>query len=195
MEKTQTKTIKDWMNVSLELLRKPVYWGPLLITLLCTYGFFITHYAVGIDDTAMNRYFMEGLAPAQGRWVIFLVNKLIPLIYFTPFLTDFLGVLFLAFFAVLFSGFWQMLSDGRMKIWMLSVVACLIVSSPITSEVFVYYLHNGVGVGYVLTLMATFFLYRTCNKGIFTKQVIRDLACAAGLLTVALGLYESFEVA
>ncbi|MCR4588565.1 MAG: glucosyltransferase domain-containing protein, partial [Lachnospiraceae bacterium] len=195
MEKAQKYTIKKWIELSLQLLRKPVYWGSLLITLLCAYGFFITHYAVGIDDTAMSRYFIEGLAPAQGRWVIFLVNKIIPLIYFTPFLTDFLGVLFLAVFAVLFCGLWQMLSEGRMRSWMLAIVACLIVSSPITSEVFVYYLHNGVSIGYVLTLMAVFLLFRTREQGLFTKEVVKDLFFAAGLLTIALGLYESFEVA
>ncbi len=193
MEQAKNSHFHNWIEESLLLLKQPSFWAPLLITLLCSYGFFVTHFAVGIDDTAMERYFVEGLAPARGRWVIFLVNKVIPLMYITPFLTDFLGVLFLAAFSVLFCGLWKLISAGRMKTWMLAIVACLIVSSPITSEVFVYYLHNGVGIGYILTLIAVFYTYE-CLFADGKKQALYILL-SAGYLTVAIGLYESFEVA
>ncbi len=192
MNLTQKNSLKKMIYVCGQLMRNKTFRIPLLITLLCSYGFFVTHYAVGIDDTAMGRYFTEGLAPVEGRWVIFLLNKIIPLITFTPFLTDFLGVLFLTVFAVMFCAIWSILSDGRMKPWMLSLVACLIVSNPISSEVFVYYLHNGVGIGYCITLFAACLL---CGYALDIRlnKWYRVLE-AAILLTISIGLYESFEV-
>lgn len=39
------------------------------------YGFAVTHYAVGMDDTAVALYYEDGLAPYVGRFSLFLLNR------------------------------------------------------------------------------------------------------------------------
>jgi len=45
-----------------------------IVVAIVTYGFFLTHASIGLDDTGIERYFIEGWAPYVGRWVLFLFN-------------------------------------------------------------------------------------------------------------------------
>ena len=66
--------------------------GILLLTAVCAYGYKVTNVTIGIDDTPSLYYFEEGLIAIVGRWVLFLLNKVIFLAEFVPFVTDFIAV-------------------------------------------------------------------------------------------------------
>ena len=72
-----------------------LYMGILLLTAVCAYGYKVTNVTIGIDDTPSLYYFEEGLIAIVGRWVLFLLNKVISLAEFAPFVTDFAAVLLL----------------------------------------------------------------------------------------------------
>ena len=68
-------------------LRQKLFVVLAAVTAVGSYGFAITHEAIGIDDTLVGLYLEEGLEPYMGRWTVYLVNKFFRLGEFAPFIT------------------------------------------------------------------------------------------------------------
>lgn len=180
---------------------KRIYLNRTCIALLslvaaCGYGFKIAHPVIGIDDTPYAYYFEEGLAAVVGRWVLFVLNKLMHLSDFAPFMTDFAAVLILmAAVAVWGVLFYDIFGEKipRYGYWAFS---CVFLSCPLIAEVFTYYLHNGIAIGY-LSCGVSLYLFREGLNSLELKrsgQGAGRFALAAAALVTALGCYESFMI-
>lgn len=173
-------------------LRQKIYMIPLVLTAVCSYGFTIVSPGLGIDDTATELYFEDGLAVVMGRWVIFLVNKIFKMAKFAPFLVDFVGVLLLMAAIVILCVLLKRILGESVSVGGYIIFSCVFLSNPITSEVFIYYIHNGIGIGYVATALALLlFLDAMEERG---RRKIPSLAGGMLLVWVAVGCYESFLV-
>ncbi len=163
------------------------------IVLICSYGFEVLHPAIGTDDPATYLYFNEGLAPAMGRWVLFLVNLFYRIGDYAPFLTEFLALILLFFDGILWSiVIEKIVGKDTAPGWFYWAFSAVFVSCPIIFEVFVYYLHNGLALGYGITALAILWVLESLEKSRDPKKQGTDILVAAALLTVALGCYESF---
>lgn len=169
-----------------------IYVVAVILTAVCSYGFGVVSPGLGIDDVATELYFTDGLAVVMGRWVLFLINKVFHMAKYTPFLTDFIGVVLLVMAAVLMSVLFRRIFGEKIPVAGYVAFACVFLSNPIISEVYVYYLHNGIGIGYVLTALALL-LFEEMQK-VSPKKKWRYMAGSAVILTVAVGCYESFLV-
>lgn len=181
-------------------------WGYLFLLVLtaaCSYGFKVTHITIGIDDTPYAYYFEEGLAAVVGRWVLFVLNKIAALSEFAPFLTDFAAVLLLmAAVTVWGMLFYRVLGEAvpRYVYWCFS---CVFLSCPLIAEVFTYFLHNGIAIGYLFCGMSLHF-YDTAMEYTATgatdrgwkrfRRIFPMLLFSAVCLVIALGCYESFMI-
>lgn len=176
----------------LHFFRNKFYTVAMLITAICSYGFAIVHPSIGVDDTAVALYLEEGLEVAMGRWTIFWINKLFRVSDFAPFMTEFVGVIFLCIAATLFNVLLNRITNYRVGMLASTIFACMFVSNPIISEVFVYYWHDGVGLGYVLTALALL----QFQSGMEKKGKVRFYAFLRSLLFlwIAIGCYESFLI-
>jgi len=174
------------------------FWGqkiyaiPLLLTVICGYGFSIVQPIIGIDDTAVALYLEDGLEVTMGRWTIYWLNKLFHVSDFAPFMTELVGVLFLMLAATILNVVLRRLVGEKSGVLASTIFACAFVSNPIISEVFVYYWHDGVGLGYVLSALALLFFHEAMEG----KGKARWLAFGKSLLFVwaAVGCYESFLI-
>ena len=79
------KTAADWNRIFRKFRENRLFMGILLLTAVCAYGYKVTNVTIGIDDTPSLYYFEEGLIAIVGRWVLFLLNKVIFLAEFVPF--------------------------------------------------------------------------------------------------------------
>lgn len=137
---------------------------------------------------------MDGLVAIIGRWPLFLLGQLFPIGHYAPFLMDLLGVFLMAAAAILWCALLQHILGRR-----LSTGACLVFSGAfvnfaLNSEVFIYYLHNGAGLGSCLIPLSLYLVYsdrRLDLKSGKKRHVLLTIGATA-LLTVAIGLYESF---
>ena len=166
-----------------------IYMILLTLTAICSYGFKIIHPAMGIDDTPYAYYFEEGLAAVVGRWVLFVLNKFLSLSEFAPFLTDFAAVVLLMIAVTVWGGvFVSVLGDKvpRYGYWFFS---CIFLSCPLIAEVFTYFLHNGIALGYLavgfsLNGFREFLI--VYQEGMWKKN-LRKAIFSVLLLTFALG--------
>lgn len=162
------------------------------LTALAAYGFAITHPSIGIDDTAVPLYLEEGLEVVMGRWTVFLLNKVFHLSEFTPFMMELAGVLCLMLAATLFCVLLRRLFGDSVGIAGYSIFGCVLLSSPIISEVYIYYYHDGVDIGYILVALALLAFLDGMEK-----QGRKRLGCFAGsmlLVWAAVGCYESLLI-
>ncbi len=163
------------------------------IVLICSYGFEVLHPAIGTDDPATYLYFNEGLAPAMGRWVLFLVNLFYRIGDYAPFLTEFLALILLFLDGILWSiVIEKILGKDTVPAWFYWIFSAVFASCPIIFEVFVYYLHNGLAIGYGITALAVLEVLASLEKNRDRKKQGFSMLMSAVLLTVALGCYESF---
>ena len=188
-----------------KLCENRLYMGILLLTAVCAYGYKVTNVTIGIDDTPSLYYFQEGLIAIVGRWVLFLLNKVISLAEFVPFVTDFAAVLLLIVAAIVWSALFYSVFGEKIPVTGYAHFAAVFVSCPLISEVFTYFLHNGIAIGYLSCAVSLCFMrewqssIRKQRKGsglgekLFCPAVTK-LAAAAVFLWIAMGCYESFMI-
>lgn len=176
--------------------RCKVYVAGLMLIAVCAYGYAVIHYSIGMDDTAIPLYFEEGLAPYVGRWSMFLLNKIIPVTDFAPWVAELVSVLILMLSVTLWCILWKRVCEPAIviPIWSYVFVAGIFLSCPLISEIFVFYLHNGICLGYGITALALLCFTDSLAAGKARTYRIRQLVSSAVLLSIALGFYESFLI-
>lgn len=206
MEKyRETKTTADWNGMIHKLCENRLYMGILLLTAVCAYGYKVTNVTIGIDDTPSLYYFQEGLIAIVGRWVLFLLNKVISLAEFVPFVTDFAAVLLLIVAAIVWSALFYSVFGEKIPVMGYAHFAAVFVSCPLISEVFTYFLHNGIAIGYLSCAVSLCFMRewqssirkQRNGSGLGEKlfcPAVTKLAAAAVFLWIAMGCYESFMI-
>ena len=206
MEKyRETKTTADWNGRIHKLCENRLYMGILLLTAVCAYGYKVTNVTIGIDDTPSLYYFEEGLIAIVGRWVLFLLNKVITLAEFVPFVTDFAAVILLIAAAIVWSALFYSVFGEKIPVTGYAFFAAVFVSCPLISEVFTYFLHNGIAIGYLSCAVSLCYMREWQNSmrkpckgsGLWEKpdcRTVTKLVAAAVFLCIAMGCYESFMI-
>lgn len=190
--------MKNWKENFAYFYKNKIYMLMLGLTAACSYGFVVTHAAIGIDDTPYAYYFEEGLAAIVGRWVLFVLNKFLHISDFAPFLTDFAGVLLLMAAVTVWAALFRSVLGEKVPKYGYFFFACICLSCPLISEVYTYYLHNGIGIGYLCCglslccfLEGLEFWHR--DKGHWLPKCL-PFGGTAVFLWIALGCYESFMI-
>lgn len=180
-----------WKDIK-DILRSGVYIFCVGFVAFCAYGYEFMHLSIGIDDTAVALYYEDGLEPIMGRWVLFLLNKILRLSKFSPVVPEAFSVLFLCLAATVYCVLFRKLIGEWFDKAAQILFSCLFVSYPFISFVFRFYLHNGLGMAN-LFIALSLLLYRD-QLGKAMRERWKRLLCAAMLLWMAVGCYESFLI-
>lgn len=187
--------MNSWKEDYLALWKNKICILLLGLTAAFSYGFMITHQTVGIDDTPYAYYFQEGLSAIVGRWVTFLLNKVVSIGEFSPYITDLAGVLILMAAVTVWATLFYTVLKDRVPVWGYLFFACIFLSCPLISEVYTYYLHNAVSIGYLCAGISLCFFRegQRCAK-ICSGRFVYCIALSVVFLWIALGCYESFMI-
>lgn len=173
-------------------LRQKLFMAAVLLTAACNYGFAITHESIGLDDTLIKLYLDEGLDAYMGRWTLYLVNKLFRIGNFIPFITEMGGAILLIIGVILFCVLFRRIFGDSVGILGYTVFACVFISYPFISEMWIYYYHNGMDLGYILLALSLLLLMEGFeNTG---KKRLKYLLGSMLLLCMVVGCYESFLI-
>jgi len=181
-----------WQEVT-KIFSQKIYIISVVLTAILSYGFAITQPIVGIDDSAIGRYFSEGIGPIMGRFGYYLLHKICPVAEYTPFVTDFIGVLLLVLGASLWCVVFQRAIGKEMSPVATTLFSCVMISSPIISEVFIYYLHNGICINYCLSAVLVLIFMEAMEQHT-NKEKFNKLLLALVLLWICNGFVESFTI-
>lgn len=186
------------------------------LMMLLSYLTLVINPTISEDDTAFKLYYVEGVSPAMGRWCLYLVNKLFPL-DFNPHFVEACGLLLFCFSITLWCiVFHRMFGEGISPLGY-TIFGGVMLSSPILSEVVVWYLQDGIYMGYGFTALAVLFgmeafkcqetepegkisgeADKGCNNSKKCKKTkwggYLHLVLSGIFLTAALGCYEAFMI-
>ena len=172
------------------------------LMMLLSYLTLIINPTISEDDTAFRLYYVEGVSPAMGRWCLYLVNKLFPL-DFNPHFVEVCGLMLFCISITLWCVVFHRMFGERISPLGYTIFGGVMLSSPILSEVVVWYLQDGIYMGYGFTALAVLFgmeafrITGTENdkKGKKSKWGNCLQLLFSGLfLTAALGCYEAFMI-
>lgn len=153
------------------------------VVMFMSYLYLWTHPSMGVDDTAMPRYLVEGFLPHLGRSTLFLLEKIVYISDFSPVVIDVIGVVLMTLAGLVFCVILRRSSEYKIDMVACAVFVCFFISYPLINEVYVYYLHNGLGIAYVLTIL-TYYVLR------FGERKTNFLGGAV-MLSLAIGCYET----
>lgn len=191
---SERKCLQKWKDCFTALCGSRLYRSALILTALCSYGFLVTHHTVGVDDTPFALYFEEGLNAIVGRWFLFLFNKVFHVAEFVPFIVDLAGVLILMAAVTVWGALLYSICRDRVPQWGYLFFSCIFLSCPLLAEVYPYYLHNGVSVGYLCTGISLCFFRELSEEAGGRRKALAEAAGMAFFLFIALGCYESFMI-
>ncbi len=160
----------------------------LVVSMIATYGYFLTHYAVSIDDLSSDRYYYGELF-AQGRFTSAIIHHLFGFIDNSQWIRDLFGLVLLALSAIIFCIIIDKYISFK-SILPKTVFSCLLVTAPIYAELFSY---NGtcisIGGGFLCVALA---LYITTVS--WQAKDYKRLIGAVLLMAVAASWYESLLI-
>lgn len=165
-----------------------------ILTAVFSYGYNVTHFAIGVDDTAQKLFFEEGLSVCTNRWTLFFLNRVLHfnIIGWPEWLVEGISVLILVTSFTLWCFLLSRVLESvgiMLPGWFYGFAAALAVSCPVISEIWVYYLHNGVALAYGLTAFSLLlFLQALENEG---SHAVGKVLGSGFCLAVALGCYET----
>ena len=178
------KRLKDDIEF---FVKKPEYIIPLILVLILSFGFVITHYSVNIDTLSDARYYREGELLAQSRYGGVLLDKIFGVMEYNPFFVDGLAVIFLAMAAITFCILFKKISQDKINTVSYTIFSCLFVSSPLINEIFVY-TPMSLGVCFSFFVNAVIFnllyLYKSSEKN-------KYLIFSTIMLCIISAIYES----
>lgn len=192
------RNMKSWLKGICEdireLCQEKWFAAGLFLMMVISYATLLHNPTIGIDDTAFDVYYEEGVSPAMGRWVLYLLNKVFPLEY-NPYMVEGVGLLCLCISALLWCVVFYRLFGDRISRKGYLAFACVMVSSPIMSELVVWYLQDGIYLGYGATALSVLMGMKAFSGGkTASGRQWKALLLSGVLLTVALGFYESFMI-
>ena len=182
---------KEIKEQSLFFLKNKWFLVVLILSAVAGYGYVLTHGTCGIDDISIDLYFEKGIGVAIGRWPYYIVNKIIPVAEYVPFIGDFITVLLLMLSVILWCVLLRMLIPEKVSIWSYVAFAVWFMDYSMNADVFVFYLQNGLGWLHLFvasSLIAFLYLYR--NRVEWKQQVLIRIGIII-LLTLAISFYES----
>ena len=191
----------------------------LVLMMVLSYATLLHQPTVGIDDTAFDIYYEEGVSPAMGRWCLYVINKFFPLAY-NPYFVEGIGLLLFCLSVGLWClVFYRILGD-RIPNWGYLLFGAAFLSSPMLSEVVVWYLQDGIYLGYGFTALSVLCMGEAMGQSMNERKAsvlpctgkchmqqkkngMRIQVCATGakwllgsigFLTIAMGFYEAFMI-
>lgn len=149
-----------WHNVKI-LFRSQTYIIPVILVLVASYAFFLTHPSISIDDLSFDRYYFGELY-AQGRITGTLVMHILGLTdsVYHAWSIDFLGIFLFFASGVFLSAFLMEFAKSEGSTLPYAFFTCLYLSNPLTSEIFGYLGTTiAIGGGMLLITFAMYFIY------------------------------------
>ncbi len=107
--------MEKYKDSFIKFFKTPIFIVPLIIVLIGSYGYLLTHSTVNMDNLSCDRYYGENELIKQQRLAAPIIEKIFNVMDFYPFFADFIAVLFLLIASVLFCTLFDFISKGKIK--------------------------------------------------------------------------------
>lgn len=181
------KIIKDYINEIKDLLKSRKYLYAIIFIAILSFGFAITHYAIGVDDLCFDIYVKGTYILSAKRWGTWALYNILNITEFSPFWLDFLTATGIVIIAILVSAFIKKETKEK-NILAYIVFSGIFISSPLISNFFLYQSTNfAIVVSNIIIIICGILIYY--NYFVVKKKRIYPIVGL--ILTIPLSMYES----
>ncbi len=182
--------MEKYKKSAIKLIKNPSFIVPIVIVAIASYGYLLGHSTINVDVLAADRYFQGMELVAQGRIVLPILEKILKIFNFYPFLVDFIAVLFFIFDILLYCSIFDVMSKNKIKPIAYTVFACIFISYPLIMEYFTF-VPLGLSCAMAFALVAiSIILFNEC---LISKR-LRFFFSSIFTLWMSISIYESFAV-
>lgn len=164
-----------------------VFWLPVLLTIVLTYGYWLTNASVGIDDPASVFYFDWKIWLSQGRFFDEVISWFIDISKFLPGWQNWIALIIFILSGLIWIIFLDRIVEGNLSIVICTLFMCSYLSFPYLSDIFV--IDIAAPYGSLSALLAA--LAAICVQNYYAdKKKVKLLFCSV-LLALGLGCFEN----
>ncbi len=179
--------IKDYISEIKDLFKNRKYLYTIIFIAILSYGFVVTHYAIGVDDLCFDRYVNGTYILSAKRWGTWLLYNVLNISEFSPFWLDFLTATGIVIIAILVSAFIKKETKEK-NIIPYIVFSGVFISSPIINNFFMYQSTNlAIVVSNMILIVCGMLIYynhfKVKNKWMFI--------IIGFVMTIPISMYES----
>lgn len=179
--------IKDYIREIKDLLKSRKYLYTIIFIAILSFGFAITHYAIGVDDLCFDRYVKGTYILSAKRWGTWALYNILNITEFSPFWLDFLTATGIVIIAILVSAFIKKETKEK-NIMAYIVFSGIFISSPLINNFFLYQSTNfAIVVSNIIVIICGILIYYNC----FEVKKKRIYPIVGLILTISLSMYES----
>lgn len=171
-------------------IKETAYIVPVILTVLLSFGFVLTHSSVNVDTLSGARYFREGEMLAQGRPGMVLFEMIFNVMEFNPWFVDLVAVILLIMSAITFCMAFRKITNDKINMVAYTIFSCLFLSYPLICEIFVYTPASiTIGLGYFGIAVSLNFIHKYLKDNDKKYFIFTTL-----ILAFVVSSYESFAV-
>ena len=180
------------MNEMIELIKdfwekkakSPLYWIPIFIFSILSYGFSICNRTMHGDDL-MKDYYLENV-PLSSRWGMNVWSYLVGVTDYYPFVDRFVSLLFLLAASYLISVLFFFLKGNRGEVLSFTVLSSMVLTYPLINEIYEYTWADIQWTGNLVLAVLTF-IYLTLRR---SKPTLGVITTATLLMILPASSYE-----
>ena len=143
-----------------ELAGRPLLWAVLAVLVLAGYGYAMAVPAVDMDDLAIDTYFAGGEFLRQGRVTVWLLQALTGILTWRPFWPELFAAVCLALAGLGLAALVSAAAGRRLPLWQAALLAGGLLLWPYHAEILMYANQSGIGLGYLLCMLAAMLAWR-----------------------------------
>ncbi|MEF9989232.1 MAG: glucosyltransferase domain-containing protein [Christensenellaceae bacterium] len=161
------------------------YWIFMVIVAILSYGVILTNYDVGIDDELIT--LASDTFLTSGRWGSFIFSSFFNSLALLPIWRITIAVIVLCFAAVAWTSYYSMVSNNTLSAASKTIFACLLISCPILSYIFVFLVAS---IESALCLLLAALSLMFAYKWIINKEKLYNLFISIICLSYGISFYE-----
>lgn len=182
------KIVNEYKEQIRYFISNKKYCIPVIIVMILSYGFTITHYSIGLDDLCFNRYVKGTYILSAKRWGTWGLYNILGIEEFTPFWLDAVVAILMVVIVIVISAFIRKQYKDKIKIWGYTLFSCLIISNPLINQFFIYQSTNlAVALSNLIVIICAIVIFE--NYFNENKKWI-NIVCGI-ILMIPISMYES----
>lgn len=181
------KIIKDYIREIKDLLKSRKYLYTIIFIAILSFGFAITHYAIGVDDLCFDRYVKGTYILSAKRWGTWALYNILNITEFSPFWLDFLTATGIVIIAILVSAFIKKETKEK-NIMTYIIFSGIFISSPLINNFFLYQSTNfAIVVSNIIVIICGILIY----YNYFEVKKKKIYPIVGLIITIPLSMYET----
>lgn len=180
--------LKEYKEQIKYFIKNKKYMLTIMLVMLLSYGFTITHYSIGVDDLCFDRYVNSTYILSQKRWGTWGLYNIFRITEFTPFWLEAVSAIIMVIIAITLCAFIKKQYKEKIKLGGYIIFSSILISNPLINQFFIYQSTNlAVAISNLIVIICGIIIFEN-----YFNQNKKWINIISGIiLTIPIAMYET----